>query len=38
MPFTLSHVAAVLPLARTRLPPAALVVGSVVPDLPYYLP
>ncbi|MEU1898156.1 DUF4184 family protein [Nocardiopsis dassonvillei] len=38
MPFTPSHVAAVLPLARTGLPPAALVVGSVVPDLPYYLP
>ncbi|MFJ9555588.1 DUF4184 family protein [Nocardiopsis sp. NPDC101807] len=38
MPFTLSHAAAVLPLTRTRLPPAALVVGSVVPDLPYYLP
>lgn len=38
MPFTPSHVAAVLPLARTGLPPAALVVGSVAPDLPYYLP
>ncbi|WP_083678353.1 DUF4184 family protein [Nocardiopsis sp. CNR-923] len=38
MPFTLSHAAAVLPLARTRLPTAALVVGAIVPDLPYYLP
>ncbi|MFD3685652.1 DUF4184 family protein [Nocardiopsis sp. NPDC058631] len=38
MPFTLSHAAAVLPLARTRLPLSALVVGSVAPDLPYYLP
>ncbi|MFI6579259.1 DUF4184 family protein [Nocardiopsis sp. NPDC050513] len=38
MPFTLSHAAAVLPLARTRLPTAALVVGALVPDLPYYLP
>ncbi|MFC9087697.1 MULTISPECIES: DUF4184 family protein [Nocardiopsis] len=38
MPFTPSHVAAVLPLVRTGLPPAALVVGSVAPDLPYYLP
>ncbi len=38
MPFTPSHVAAVLPLARTGLPPTALVVGSVAPDLPYYLP
>ncbi|MFC3999503.1 DUF4184 family protein [Nocardiopsis sediminis] len=38
MPFTVSHVAAVLPLARTRLPLAALAVGAVVPDLPYYLP
>ncbi|MCY9783356.1 DUF4184 family protein [Nocardiopsis sp. EMB25] len=38
MPFTISHAAAVLPLARTRLPTAALVVGAVVPDLPYYLP
>ncbi|MFD6096129.1 DUF4184 family protein [Nocardiopsis flavescens] len=38
MPFTPAHVAAVLPLARTRLPLAALVVGSMAPDLPYYLP
>lgn len=40
MPFTLSHPAAVLPLRgllRGRLPFAALVAGSVSPDLPYYL-
>ncbi len=37
MPFTPSHVAAVLPLHR-RLAASALVVGSMVPDLPYYLP
>ncbi|MFB6391832.1 DUF4184 family protein [Polymorphospora lycopeni] len=39
MPFTGSHIAAVLPLARVAwLVPSALVVGSMVPDLPYYLP
>ncbi|BCB90800.1 DUF4184 family protein [Phytohabitans suffuscus] len=38
MPFTASHAAAVLPLARRGLPPSALVIGSMVPDLPYYLP
>jgi hypothetical protein len=43
MPFTGSHVAAVLPLARlTRgrvaLVPAALTIGSMAPDIPYYLP
>ncbi|MFC4566012.1 DUF4184 family protein [Nocardiopsis mangrovi] len=38
MPFTVSHVAAVLPLARTPLPLPALAVGAVAPDLPYYLP
>lgn len=27
-----------LPLLRTRLPASALVLGSVAPDLPYYLP
>jgi hypothetical protein len=36
MPFTLSHPAAVLPLARW-LPLSALVVGSMTPDLPYFL-
>lgn len=38
MPFTPSHVAAVLPLSRTPLPASALVIGSISPDLPYYLP
>ena len=38
MPFTPSHVAAVLPLVRFGLVPSALVVGSMVPDLPYFLP
>lgn len=38
MPFTASHPAAVLPLARLGLPASALVVGSLAPDLPYYLP
>ncbi|MFV2194736.1 DUF4184 family protein [Nocardiopsis sp. LOL_012] len=38
MPFTPAHAAAVLPLARTRLPLPALVAGAVAPDLPYYLP
>ena len=36
MPFTASHPAVVLPLLRTGVPPAALVVGSMVPDLPYF--
>lgn len=38
MPFTGSHPAAVVPLLRTGLVPSALVIGSVVPDLPYYVP
>ncbi|MFJ2031646.1 DUF4184 family protein [Streptosporangium sp. NPDC087985] len=43
MPFTPSHVAAVLPLissarARRMLDPWALVLGSMVPDLPIFLP
>jgi len=38
VPFTLSHPAVVLPLARGPLVPAALVVGSVAPDVPYFLP
>ncbi|MET8337779.1 DUF4184 family protein [Streptosporangium canum] len=37
MPFTLSHTVAILPLRR-RLPPSALAVGAMVPDLPYYVP
>ena len=38
MPFTLSHAAAVVPLLRTGLVPSALVIGSMIPDLPYYVP
>lgn len=37
MPFTVSHVAAVLPLVRTPLPVSALVIGSMSPDLPYFV-
>jgi hypothetical protein len=43
MPFTVSHVAAVVPLlrltrGRVALVPSALVIGSMVPDLPYFVP
>jgi len=41
MPFTISHAAAVLPLharGRTRLPLAALMIGSMSPDFPYFNP
>jgi len=41
MPFTLSHAAAVLPLracGATRLPLAALMIGSMAPDFAYFLP
>lgn len=39
MPFTPSHVAAVLPFRAIRvLPFAALAAGSMAPDLPYFLP
>ncbi|MBB3085053.1 DUF4184 family protein [Geodermatophilus sabuli] len=38
MPFTPSHAAAVLPFLRTPLPASALVIGSMSPDLPFYLP
>jgi hypothetical protein len=41
MPFTLSHAAAALPvhaLSRSRLPLAALMIGSISPDLVFYLP
>ncbi|MET9551393.1 DUF4184 family protein [Streptomyces sp. NPDC006645] len=37
MPFTLSHPAAVLPLLRPPFRPAALVCGSLAPDVPYFL-
>jgi hypothetical protein len=38
VPFTLSHPAAVLPLARRPLVPAALVAGSVAPDVFWFVP
>ena len=39
MPFTLAHPAAVLPLRGvSRLRMAPLIIGAMVPDLPYYLP
>jgi hypothetical protein len=37
MPFTLAHPAAVIPLLRHPFVPAALVAGSMAPDLPYFL-
>lgn len=37
MPLTLSHPSAVLPLRRLGLPMTALVIGSMVPDIPLYL-
>ena len=41
MPFTVSHAAAVLPLqriTRSRIPLAAMMIGSMAPDFPYFLP
>jgi hypothetical protein len=39
MPFTFAHPAAVLPLRRSRyLQTVPLVIGSLVPDLPYFVP
>jgi hypothetical protein len=38
MPFTPSHAAAALPFLRTPLLPAAVVVGTMAPDIPYYVP
>jgi hypothetical protein len=38
MPFTLCHPAAAIPLARRGLVLSALVVGSMMPDLPYFIP
>jgi len=39
VPFTLAHPAAVLPLRRLpRLRAAPLILGAMVPDLPYFLP
>lgn len=37
VPFTVSHVAAVVPFARRPLVPSALVIGSMAPDLPYFV-
>lgn len=37
MPMTLAHPAAVLPLRRLGLPMSALVLGSMVPDIPVFL-
>src|SRR5215467_12574272 len=37
VPFTFSHPAAVLPLARRGLVFSALVVGSMAPDFPYFV-
>ena len=38
MPFTASHPAAVVALARWGLPGSALVIGSIAPDMPMFLP
>ena len=41
MPFTLSHAAAILPIhawSKSRLPLAALAIGSMSPDFAYFLP
>jgi hypothetical protein len=38
VPFTASHAAAVVPLLRLGLPASALVIGSMSPDLPYFVP
>lgn len=37
MPLTLAHPAAVLPLRRCGLPMAALVIGSMMPDVPLFM-
>ena len=39
MPFTFAHPAAVLPLRRFKyLQTVPLIIGSIAPDLPYYIP
>src|SRR5690606_30330812 len=38
VPFTLSHPAAVLPPVREPFLPAALLVGRMAPDVPYFVP
>lgn len=37
MPFTPSHAVVALPFLRTPLPPAAVAVGAMIPDLPLFL-
>lgn len=37
MPFTVSHIAAVVPLKRLRLPFSALAIGSMSPDFSYII-
>jgi hypothetical protein len=38
MPFTVSHVIAIIPLARSPLVPSALALGAMVPDAPLFVP
>lgn len=38
MPLTLSHPAAAVPFVRFRLVLSALVIGSMIPDFPYFIP
>jgi len=38
VPFTPSHIAAALPFLRTPLPVAPLVIGTMAPDVPYFVP
>jgi hypothetical protein len=38
VPFTPSHLAAALPFLRTPLVPAAVALGTMAPDFPYYVP
>lgn len=37
MPFTVSHAVVALPFLRTPLVPAAIAIGSMIPDLPMFL-
>src|SRR5215207_10039344 len=38
MPFTPSHMAAALPFVRTPLIPSAIAIGTMAPDVPYFVP
>ncbi|GAB2834455.1 hypothetical protein GCM10022221_36640 [Actinocorallia aurea] len=38
MPFTVSHVAAILPLRGRPFVPSALAIGAMVPDVPLFVP